>query len=205
LTRRAASFSLACDQRGDVDFYGDQNCVGTTLFKRGSTMGFIQGISILAIAIGSGFTAFSSKLEPSLHSLDPAAVAQFMKTDWSSRENHFTASITSGVGMGFLLLGVLGLIVPWITRLGNSHTGGLSDISARTMSTITLWLSVAIILTFGVFSNHWTGGEGLSALLLIVVVLCLAATTATAMIFGWRPWVRKEALTATAPTSGMPS
>ena len=167
--------------------------------------GFLQSVSILAIAIGSGLTAFSSKMEPSLKNLDPAVVTQFMNESWTSREQHFTASITSGVGMGFLILGVLGLVVPWINRLGSSLTGELSENSARTMSTIALWLSVAVILTFGVFSNHWSGGEGLSVLLIIVVVICLAAVTATAMIFGWRPWVRKGAPTATAPTTVMPS
>lgn len=166
-------------------------------------MGFFQGLSVLAIALGSGLSAFGSKMEPQLKNLDPAALAQFMNANYQNREQHFTAAITSGVGIGFLILGTLGLVVPWINRLGSSLTGELSENSARTMSTIALWLSVAVILTFGVFSVQWIGGEGMSVLLLVVVVICLAATTATAMIFGWRPWVRKEPLAAASTTTGM--
>jgi hypothetical protein len=152
--------------------------------------GFVQVICVLAIAVGSGLAAFGSKLEPQLNVTDPAAMAQFLNS--YERENeHFTASVTSGIGMGFLILGTLGLVVPWVNRLGNAITGELGDNSARTIAMIALWLSVAMILTFGVFRAHWTGATGMSVLLILVVVLCVAATATTAMICGWRPWIRK--------------
>ena len=163
--------------------------------------GFIQGTSVLAIALGSGLVAFSNKMSPQLKNVDPAAMAQFFD-NYTNRNDHFTASLTSGVGMGFLILGTLGLVVPWINRLGNSLTGELSETSARTMSTIALWLSVAVILTFGVFSNYWPGGSGLSVLLIIVALICGAASAATAMIFGWRPWLQKGSLAETGSTPG---
>ena len=151
--------------------------------------GLIQGVCVLAIAVGSGLVAFSNKLEPQPNLLDPTAMAQIFDSYQSGRE-HFMAAVTSGIGMGFLILGTLGLVVPWVNTLGSAMTGELGDNSARTVAMIALWLSVAMILTFGVFRTHWTGGSGMSVLLILVVVICVAATITTAMICGWRPWTR---------------
>lgn len=89
-----------------------------------------------------------------------------------------------------MILGILGLVVPWVNKLGSAMTSELGDNSARTIATIALWLSVATILTFGVFRAHWTGASGMSVLLMIVAVICLTASGATAMICGWKPWLR---------------
>ncbi len=153
--------------------------------------GFIQAVCVLAIAIGSGLLAFGSKLEPPLNVADPAAMAQFLNS-YQRGDTHLTAAITSGVGTGFLILGPLGLIVPWLNTLGSTITKELGDNSARTISTVVLWLAVAMILTFGVFRTHWTGAAGLSVLLILVVVISVAATITTAMICGWRPWIRQN-------------
>jgi Na+/H+-dicarboxylate symporter len=152
--------------------------------------GFIQAVCVLAIALGSGLVAFGSKLEPQFNVADPAALVQFLNS-YQRGDEHLIASLTSGVGMGFLILGTLGLIVPWVNKLGNTITKELGDNSARTISTIALWLAMATILTFGVFRTHWTGGTGMSVLLILVLVLCVAAVITTAMIYGWKPWTRK--------------
>ena len=151
--------------------------------------GFIQLVCVLAIAVSSGLIAFGSKLEPQLNLADPATVTRVLDS-YRDRDLHMLASVTSGFGMGFMILGILGLIVPWINKLGTAITGELGDNSARTIATIALWLSLAMILTFGVFRTHWSGAAGMSVLLILVVVLCMAATATTAMICGWRPWVR---------------
>jgi hypothetical protein len=149
--------------------------------------GFIQIVCVLAIAVGSGLIAFGSKLEPQLNVTDPATMSRILDS-FEDRNQHLTASITSGVGTGFLILGVLGLVVPWVNKLGTAITSEIGDNSARTIATISVWLSVATILTFGVFRTHWTGASGMSVLLIIVALICATATVASAMIFGWKPW-----------------
>jgi hypothetical protein len=47
-----------------------------------------------------------------------------------------------------------------------------------------------MILTFGVFRLNWTGTAGLSVVLIIVALICSAATITSAIVFGWKPWVR---------------
>jgi hypothetical protein len=113
---------------------------------------------------------------------------------YEDRDQLFTASVTGGVGIGFMLFGTLGLIIPWINRLGSAVTGDLGDNSARTISAITIWLSIAMILTFGVFRLNWTGASGLSVVLIIVALICSAATITSAIVYGWRPWVRSVAI-----------
>lgn len=153
--------------------------------------GFIQAICVLAIAVGSGLVAFASKLEPQFQVTDPAAMAAFLNS-YERGHDRYTASLSSGFGMGFLILGTLGLVAPWINKLGNTITGELGDNSARTITTIAIWLSVAMILTFGVFRMNWSGAAGMSVLLILFVVLCVTATATTAMICGWRPWLRTD-------------
>ncbi len=151
--------------------------------------GFIQMVCLLAIAVGGGLIAFGSKLEPQWNLADPTTVTRILDS-YQDEDQHMIASMTSGVGMGFMILGILGLIVPWVNKLGTAITGEIGDNSARTIATVALWLSVAMILTFGVFRTHWTGAAGMIVLLILVVVLCVAATGTTAMICGWRPWNR---------------
>lgn len=74
---------------------------------------FAQAICILAIAIGSGSLSFGNYLEPHIDVKNPVDVAR-QWDPYRSSEQHFTASICRGVGVGFLTLGSLGLIVPWI-------------------------------------------------------------------------------------------
>lgn len=151
--------------------------------------GFIQILCVLGIAVGGGLIAFGSKLEPQFDLADPATMTRLLDS-YQNEDQHMIASIASGVGMGFMIFGILGLVVPWVNNLGTAMTGELSDNSARTIATITLWLSVATILTFGVFRMHWTGAAGMSVILIIVAVICATATAATAMVCGWRPWMR---------------
>ncbi len=74
---------------------------------------FGQAVCILVIAIGSGLFSFGSYLDPRLDVTEAARQFDLYR----SREEHFTASICRGVGVGCLTLGSLGLIVPWINLL----------------------------------------------------------------------------------------
>jgi preprotein translocase subunit Sss1 len=151
--------------------------------------GFIQVVCVLAIAVGGGLITFGSKLEPQFNLADPAAVTRILNSYQDPHLRELT-SLTSGLGMGFMILGILGLVAPWVNKLGTASAGEIGDNSARTIATIALWLAIATVLTFGVFRAHWTGATGMSVLLILVAVICATATATTAMIYGWRPWVR---------------
>ena len=151
--------------------------------------GFIQTVCVLVIAIGAGLLAFSNKLEPQFHPADPTTLAR-ATLSYEDRDQRFTASVAGGVGIGLMLFGTLGLVIPWVNRLGAAMTGELGDNSARTISTITIWLSIAMILTCGVFRLPWTGAAGLSVVLIIVALICSAATITSAIVCGWRPWMK---------------
>ena len=77
---------------------------------------FAQAVCILAIAIGSGLFSFGRYLEPAIDLKNPADMTRLMG-DYRAADQHFTASVCSGVGIGFLILGSLGLAVPWINVL----------------------------------------------------------------------------------------
>ncbi len=150
---------------------------------------FMQMVFVLAIAVGAGLLGFSNKLQPQFNLADPTTLARATMS-YQDKDQLLTASVAGGVGIGFMLFGALGLVMPWINRLGSAMTGELGDNSARTISTITIWLSVAMILTFGVFRLHWTGTAGLSVVLIIVALMCCAAIITSAIVFGWKPWTR---------------
>jgi hypothetical protein len=59
----------------------------------------------------------------------------------------------------------------------------MSDMTARAVSTVGIWLAVAISLAAGVFQRNWTGDLALLMLLLIVVSVCGAAAGATAAVW----------------------
>lgn len=149
--------------------------------------GFIQMVCVLAIAVGAGLLGFSNKLQPPFNPADPTTLTRAV-VSYEDRDQLFTASVTGGVGIGFMVLGTLSLAIPWINRLGSAVTGDLGDNSARTISTIAIWLSIAMILTCGVFRLNWTGASGLSVVLIIVALICSAATITSAIVFGWKPW-----------------
>lgn len=144
----------------------------------------IQAFCVLVIAVGSGLLAFGTHLAPQFNALDPAALARSF-----DRDDHMTASITSGVGIGCMILGTLGLVIPLFSRLGSVLTSELSDNSSRTLTAAAIWFSVALILTFGVFRVNWTGATGMSVILMLVTLFCAAATASTAMAYGWKPWI----------------
>ncbi len=151
--------------------------------------GFIQIVCVIVIAVGAGLLAFSNKLEPQFNLADPTTLTR-SSISFEDRDLHFTASVAGGVGIGFMILGSLGLVIPWADKLGAATTGELSDNSARTIATITIWLSIAMVLTFGVFRLNWTGGAALSVVLIVVAIICTAATITSAIVCGWKPWIR---------------
>jgi quinol-cytochrome oxidoreductase complex cytochrome b subunit len=150
---------------------------------------FIQMICVLWIAVGAGLLAFSSKLEPQFNLADPTTLTR-ASLSYEDRDQRLNASIAGGVGMGFMILGTLGFLLPWFNKIGATMTRELGDTTARTIATITIWLSVAMILTFGVFGVNWTGTTALCVVLMIVAIICTAATSTSAMICGWRPWIK---------------
>ena len=164
---------------------------------------FIQLVCVLAIAVGTGLLAFGSHLEPQANLLDPATLAHQLNT-FENRESHLIASTTCGVGIGLMIFGTLGLGMPWVNKIGFAVTGELGDNSARTIATLAIWLAVAMILTFGVFRVNWTGAAGMSVILMLVALICAAATITTAIVCGWKPWLRTNRDTSEADRQQAP-
>jgi hypothetical protein len=154
---------------------------------------FVQMICVLAIATGAGLLGFSNKYQLAFNPADPATLTR-MELSYADREQLAIASITGGLGTGLMLLGTLGLVTMWINKIGTAMNGDLGDNSARTIGLITIWLSIATILTFGVFRLNWTGGSGLGVVLIAVALTSAAATISTAFVSGWRPWARNAAV-----------
>ena len=165
--------------------------------------GFIQMVCVAVIAVGAGLLAFSNKLDPQFNLTDPTTLTR-ASMSYEDRDQRLTASIAGGVGIGLMIFGTLGLVIPWVNKLGAGMTGELGDNSARTISTITIWLSIAMILTFGVFRLNWTGAAGLSVVLIIVALVCSAATIASAIVFGWKPWMRTSPIVSETDRQKLP-
>ena len=59
----------------------------------------------------------------------------------------------------------------------------MKDSTAQAISTVGIWIAVAIILTWGVFRTNWSD-MGLVAMVAIVFMICAAAGLGTAAIWG---------------------
>jgi len=81
----------------------------------------IQAACVAAIALGAGLFAFGSYLRPGLDMSNPAQVVRDFGHE--DREIHIIASTACGVGIGFMTLGGLGLIVPWVNVLMQKQGG----------------------------------------------------------------------------------
>lgn len=77
-----------------------------------------QLAAIVAIAIGVGLYAFGRHLEPSLNAANPAAAMYSINPN-----THETAALACGWGAGFITLGALGVVVPWIDVYVRKHYG----------------------------------------------------------------------------------
>jgi hypothetical protein len=64
---------------------------------------------ILAIAAGAGLFAFARHLDPPVDTQNPA-MAAIQRNDFE----HHAAAVASGVGVGLMTGGVLGLAIPWL-------------------------------------------------------------------------------------------
>lgn len=60
----------------------------------------------------------------------------------------------------------------------------MTELTARTLITISLWFGVTIILTFGLFKMRFQGAE---ALFLITLLVLLAAVVTTAIVWLNKP------------------
>jgi hypothetical protein len=60
----------------------------------------------------------------------------------------------------------------------------MQDSTARAISTVGIWLAVAIILTFGVFRMNWGDIVATMFMAIIVLIICAAAGIATAAVWG---------------------
>jgi len=60
----------------------------------------------------------------------------------------------------------------------------MQDSTARAISTVGIWLAVAIILTFGVFKMNWGDIIATMFMAIIVLIICAAAGIATAAVWG---------------------
>ena len=154
--------------------------------------GFVQMISVLAIAMGCGLFAFGSHLEPRVDLANFGDAARFVDP-YNRDSQHMIASVTCGFGIGFMCLGGAGLIIPWLNRHPMGQIAELGNNSARTISAVGIWLSVAFILTFGLFQTHWSGASAMVTLLFMVIFICAAATASIALLAGWSPWKKPTA------------
>ena len=59
----------------------------------------------------------------------------------------------------------------------------MTELTARTIATVSIWFAFTIVLTFGVLDFKW--GDGF-LLFFIVLTICLAAVCATAIVWGCR-------------------
>ena len=64
----------------------------------------------------------------------------------------------------------------------------MSELTARAVGTVGIWIAVAVILAFGVFRANWNGS--LAMFLMFMVVVCGAASISTTAVWGWRPGKR---------------
>ena len=55
----------------------------------------------------------------------------------------------------------------------------MSDNAAKVLSVTAIWVSTALIFTFGVFDFSWKGPEAVFLMLIISLVICGAACFAT--------------------------
>lgn len=148
---------------------------------------FVQVMGVLAIAIGAGMFSFGSYLSPRDNLLDPNTLIQRHSSHYQD-EHLLISAISCGWGIGLMILGTLMLVIPWINQLLKAQLTEIGENSTRTFATIFIWLSIALILTFGVLRLNWNGGTAMSVLLILIALICASATVCTAMVFGWKPW-----------------
>lgn len=75
---------------------------------------FAQGACILALALGAGLFTGGNYLSPDINISNVNAIANFSQMTGHFRDYHETAAFLRGFGVGFMMLGGVGLIVPWI-------------------------------------------------------------------------------------------
>ena len=154
---------------------------------------FGQMICILFIAVGAGLFAFGSHLEPRFNLADPASLARSM--DMRQDAHHMMASVSSGIGIGLMALGIMGILIPLAKTIEFRQLVEMSEHSARAIAAVAIWLSIGLILTFGLFRVNWTSSAAMAVMFALVIVIFAAATAGTALVCGWKPWMR----TNTAP------
>ena len=154
---------------------------------KGTRMKFFQFIFLVAIAGGAGFHTFGNHLAPPLSLMDPNSLARGF-SEFGNENTRITGSIASGVGMGLILFGILGLVIPWVNKIGTAQFAEIGENSLKLFATTSIWLSLALVLTFGVFRLNWSGVSAMAAVLLLIIIISTAATACTAMVFGWKPW-----------------
>ena len=66
----------------------------------------------------------------------------------------------------------------------------MTEVTARAISTVGIWIATAVILTFGVFRVNWNGDAAMFFMFMIVIIICFAASVSTAAAWGWKPGKR---------------
>lgn len=166
-------------------------------------MKFSQFVFLVSIAAGTGLHTFGNHLAPPINLLDPNSMAQGI-ANFGEREQRITGSIASGVGMGSIVFGILGLVIPLVNKIGTARFSEINENSLRLFATTSIWFSLALILTFGVFRLNWSGVSAMAAVLLLIIIISTAATTSTAMVFGWKPWGTGKSPLPPTPTAPPP-
>jgi hypothetical protein len=146
----------------------------------------MQVFCVFAIAFGTGLFVFGSYLEPRANLLATGAPSLGPLSN-DVEFLHYTAAAVCGIGIFFMILGGFGLVLPTVNKIAFPLTSEMSENSLRAIAAMAIWLSVSLILTFGVFRLDWEGGA-VSVLLILVTMVSAVATVSMAMVCGWKPW-----------------
>ncbi len=94
------------------------NCsaIGTTSSVKGEIVrGLLQIICVVAFGLGTALFATGGYLRPRLDPADPAAVVRYL--DRGNSEERIITAVVTGFGVGLMVLGGLGLTVPWVNAI----------------------------------------------------------------------------------------
>lgn len=93
----------------------------------------------LMIAVGAGLIGYANCMQP--HMISPNGAILWESAYWGGLDFMVVAiSIAKGFGIGFLVLGSLGLLLPWIGKLKVEWFAELHENTARTIAIVAVWL-----------------------------------------------------------------
>lgn len=90
--------------------------------------GMLQIVCVVALALGAGLFATGRGLQPRQDLSEPLAAV--LTTPREYEEQRAAAATYRGCGVGFMVLGALGLAVPWLNSLVSRRSNPTSSPSS---------------------------------------------------------------------------